>query len=670
MKYKAIGELAPNLKNLGFTHVQFPPIQECRILSEADSDLLRAQLKNCRAQLTLFSNQVLTARHKTSIYSSHNFDYLLKQRIYYINQPTIRLLHSYLLQGIKFENLYSHAFTEILSGRNNGLCAIAILDAMTPGSKSRWAPFLKAFDVVLEDIDNATIDLSDKIREIETRFTLLAKSVAESKKVGKFPPDLNEKKHLGLKLLQLKDKQKKYEKLLFMRALLPTTKDLRAQLLELTHLPVPVITKQINIEKFFNYVFLLEMLCFPHWWMIYQPLQFRIGDTFLGSQKEILDAISICKANGIEVITDIVINNLAAVAGEHDVWSNYADPSAHTLADVKGLDLFSEPVKTLKALLTHALDTDDLACVTPPNACGGKQEQTHCWMSQALPQVNQGHPSVQAAQSKFLKELADAGVDGLRIDAAVHLSPTVCSHVIQTFSELVGKHGLSYIEYVGGSESWRKYPSMLYDQIPMEDFAIGEGLYISVFGPHSELYRAINFGGSRLVRHHNLDSVVMIVNHDQVMGSIPSRIFTDLPSQLSYELSVAYLLQRIYGHVLLMPHDISLEAVRSGLKLRHRMKTAGIKREYVKLAHDKLELYSYKFNTEEKCLFVSVFNLREYAIETEFGHVGPHTFTWFDLFASSNSVIKKTYNRRTIKWMSNVYNRKTQTFTRKVTHKK
>lgn len=662
MKYKTIGELAPTLKSLGFTHVQFPPIQECRVLSEMDDSLLRAQLKNCRTHLTSFSNQVLTANHKTSLYMSHNFDYLLKQRVYYINQPTFRLLHTYLLNGVKLENLYTHAFAEIVSYRSPGICAIAVLDAMIHGSKSIWAPFLRAFDIVLEGIDHASNDFSSLIYEVESKYKILAKLISESKKAGIHShPDLNEKKQLGLRLLYLKDKQKKYEKSQYLQSLLPTTKALRSQLMMLTHLPMPNVTKKINIEKFFSYVFLLEILCFPHWWMIYQPLKFSIGDTFLGLQKEIHEAILLCKHSGIEVITDVVINNLAAVAGEHDVWSKYADSYANTLADVQDLDQLNEPVKTLKALLKYALDTDDLSCVTPPIACGGKQEPTQCWMSQALPQFNQNHPAVIAAQAKFLNELLEAGVDGLRIDAAVHLPPQDCDRILKPFS------GLSYIEYVGGSESWRKYPSNMYDHIRMEDFAIGEGLYMSVFGPHSELHKAVNYGGS-LVRHHNLDSVVMVINHDQVMGSIPSRIFTDLPSQYSYELSVAYLLQRIYGNVLVMPHDISLEFVRSALKLRQRMKTEGIVREYVELSEDKLELYSYKFNKEEMCLFVAIFNLRDHTIETKYGPVDSHKFTWFALPATTASVLRKNYNRRSIRWMSNLYNAKAKSFTRK--HKK
>jgi hypothetical protein len=656
MKYTAIGEVAPNLKNLGFTHVQFPPIQECRVLSEADGDLLRAQLRHISQNLEQFSLQFAEAKKKEGLYG-HSFDYLLKQRLYYINQPTLRFMLESLASGVSLESIYEITYIALTSNSSHASVAFnAMLEIQNQGIRSQWHPLKLGLELMLDGVilDTPFVDIS----KTKHMHDILEKEFIYYKKKQLEPPPslLAAKKQATIHLLQLKGQYNKYEKSQTLKNLLPITAKLRSDLLlakDFLH-----GTKKFNLLRFFQHVLALEFMLYPPWWLIYQPLKLYIGNTLLGSKQEILYALRACKNAGLKIITDVVVNNLAAVAGEGSAWTSFANPDFPAL-----FNSLSKPpqVKKLQSLLLEALGTDDLNCINPPFSCAEHQEPTQCWMSQALPQFNQNHPAVKATQSKFLAELAEVGVDGLRIDAAVHLPPQDCDRILKPFS------GLSYIEYVGGSESWRKYPSNMYDHIRMEDFAIGEGLYMSVFGPHSELHRAVNYGGS-LVRHHNLDSVVMVINHDQVMGSIPSRIFSDLPSQFSYELSVAYLLQRIYGNVLIMPHDISLEFVRSALKLRHRMKTEGVVREYVELSQDKLELYSYKFNKEEQCLFVAVFNMRAQAIETKYGPVDSHMFNWFTLPAPVSSVMKKNYNRRSIRWMSNLYNAKKQSYTRK--HKK
>jgi hypothetical protein len=656
MKYSTIGELAPSLKELGFTHVQFPPIQACRALTEADGNLIRAQLRIFPQHLSQFSSKCIEANTKEKAYN-HTFDYLLKQRIYYINQPTLKTFHEILASGTRMENMYEIAYETLVSNPKLASPAFkAIIEIGALGERSRWYPIQKAIDIMLEgvSIEEPFIDTTpskQKHNNLEKIFVEYIKHKSE-------PPQslLLEKKQAQLELLRARGEYNKYEKSLQLQNYIPITAALRNDLLKETKFTLN--QKKQNLLRFFNTVLALEFMMYPPWWLIYQPLRLTVGNTFLGSKADIYSAINACKKTGLEIIADVVVNNLAAVAGERSSWEPYANPEFHSMS------VMPYQFKKLQTLLFEALGTDDLSCVTPPFDCGGTQEPTQCWMSQALPQLNQNHPAVKKAQANFLTELVMAGVDGVRIDAAVHLAPQDCERIIKPFN------GLSYIEYVGGSESWRKYPANMYDHVRMEDFAIGECLYMSVFGANSALVRTVNYGGTCLTRHNNLDSVVMIVNHDQVMGSIPSRIFSDLPSQASYELSVAYLIQRIYGNVLLMPHDIQLEIVREALQFRSIMRKTNIVKEHVVLSHDILEMYSYKYTEDEQCLFVSVINMHDHVLETQYGSVQSHGFAWFTLPAQRKEPLTKLYNRRTMRWMTNLYDAKKKSFTRKVTHKK
>lgn len=81
MSYATIRDLAPRLSDLGFTHVQFPLVQTMRVLSEHDYDLLQSMLKNKDAYLREYARD----------------DYLLRMRLRYINQPTLKHLYVLLL---------------------------------------------------------------------------------------------------------------------------------------------------------------------------------------------------------------------------------------------------------------------------------------------------------------------------------------------------------------------------------------------------------------------------------------------------------------------------------------------------------------------------------------------------------------------------------------------
>jgi hypothetical protein len=646
MQYKHISDIAHHLADLGFTHVQFPPIQRTRVLSGTDLSLIQNQLKVCDVHLQDFEALCLKARAKNAAYPTHIFDYLLQQRVRYINQPMLQQVYKNILNGVctfknKLKDLYAQSSV-----------AYALIDVHNSKSpkKHPYYPLYREVELIAHaprklDVDPA---LQTKLINIHFEQTMIQQEIAALK--GRASNELlNRSKELKKQYVQLKSQealQKKYDATLQeLHALSDKCAVLRKQLQDGEQHKDNLYS--IRDAHLFNLIFLGELLMFPPWWMIYQPVALEIGDTFLGSLQDIHDAVQACKHHGLQVIADVIVNNLAAVAGERDDWIyNYSGASFK-----------------LQNMLRDVFGTDDLTSVTPRIECADGQEPTQCWMSGALPQLNQNHPAVLAQQGVFMQSLLAAGFDGVRIDAAAHLTPQECKRIINVFP------GVSYIEYVGGSESWRAYPDYMYNIVRVEDFAIGEDLYAHIFSEHSQFERIKNYGGARLQRHTNLDSVVMIVNHDQVMGSIPSRIFNSLPSHKTYELSLAYLLQRIYGHVLLMPHDIEFLGVHNALKLRKRMKDEGIVREYVQM-RDNGHIFIYKYNLQDECKFVCVFNLRESDFITEYGVVSSLAFRWFAVDNDEQSM-NLQYNRRYSKWMQNYYrgrNGRRRGFTRRQKH--
>jgi hypothetical protein len=407
-------------------------------------------------------------------------------------------------------------------------------------------------------------------------------------------------------------------------------------------------------KHWLNVVSIAELLVYSPWWLIYQPVELAIGDTLLGTKSDILHAIGACNNAGLSVISDIVVNNLAATPGERDAWKPLSPlplANTNTLLEVEGY-ISPETIQKAKTLLKSAFGSEDLSLLTPPYECKKGQNPLMCWMSGALPQLNQSHPTIKDTLYNFLQSLKDVGVSGVRIDAAAHLAPDVCDRIIREFQ------GLSYIEYVGDSPQ-------LYN-VRLEDFAIGEDLYLRIFSEQAQYSRLKNYGWDKLSRVENADSVTMIINHDHIMGSIQSQVFQQLPSEITYELSIVYLIQRIYGYVLLMPHDLEFTSVQKALALRKKMKFAGVIHEHVYVNGNYIHIEKYN---KIGCCFEVYINMNDTAIYTEYGIIEAYSFDYYELNpVNIEQVFNNTQNRSRRKTQKTT--RKTKTKTRSTSKSK
>lgn len=543
MKYSQIAEIAPKLVELGFTHVQFPPIQETRILTELDDELLTKQIQNFYKQLEEFAELCKKAQSKEAQYAPHKFDYLLQQRIYTIRQPIIEYLHKCILNGIAIKDIYTFLYNE--SQYKNYIST----DAYP-------YPFelINAAKIVIQlSIQPPKFNEYSELNSITEEYKNIQMHIKEQlPNVNKLLLNkVNEIKGVQARLIQKKQRWETYlNDLRLLNNLVPNNIQIREKVLKnlniLSH-SLPIKKSKIipfqkdKVKHWLDCMIICELLLYPPWWLIYQPMKLAIGDTFLGSKEEIIEAINVCKLNGLQVIADVVINNLAAVAGEKKSWTPFlsaATSSSQTLADIVPSNSNEPPIQKIKKLLYNAFSTDDLSLLTIPYECDADHEPTHCWMSGALPQLNQEHPIVQSTLQTFIDSLKQSGISGVRIDAAAHLMPHICEKVVNSFN------GLSYIEYFGNA-------SELYNMVPLEDFEIGEKLYFSE-------------------EYSDVKKVTMIVNHDHIMGSLPSKIFSDTPSDSEYEQLLVKLLEMEYGTPLLLPRDIELPQVQTALKHRRQ----------------------------------------------------------------------------------------------------
>ena len=125
-------------------------------------------------------------------------------------------------------------------------------------------------------------------------------------------------------------------------------------------------------------------------WAIYQPIDYTIGND-LGTEEELKNLADRCHRNGLKLVVDIVF---------------------HHLANERGNDI-SHLVKNEYRHFYH----DSFININDYN---NEYELTHRSLS-GLPALNLENETIINAQFNYLKQLRNAGVDGVRIDAYKHL---------------------------------------------------------------------------------------------------------------------------------------------------------------------------------------------------------------------------------------------------------
>lgn len=138
-----------------------------------------------------------------------------------------------------------------------------------------------------------------------------------------------------------------------------------------------------------------EMTMNKQWWILYQPINFKIGNKQLGTEEEFK---SMCKAAhdaGINVIVDIIVNHTGNTSTDADKPSENVDPEITALGKDAWHSL--KPVESW----------DSRYCVT--------QEDI------GLPDLNTENPKIQEMAKKYLQKCLECGADGFRIDTAKHV---------------------------------------------------------------------------------------------------------------------------------------------------------------------------------------------------------------------------------------------------------
>jgi alpha-amylase len=136
---------------------------------------------------------------------------------------------------------------------------------------------------------------------------------------------------------------------------------------------------------------------FP-WWQRYQPVSYQLISRS-GDRAQLIDMVQRCRAAGVAVYADAVINHMAAIdtvpGSAGTKFSRYDYPGLYQPEDFN-------------------------ACRRPITNYQDAEQVTQCELV-SLPDLDTASPRVQAQLADYLVDLASVGITGFRIDAAKHI---------------------------------------------------------------------------------------------------------------------------------------------------------------------------------------------------------------------------------------------------------
>jgi alpha-amylase len=177
------------------------------------------------------------------------------------------------------------------------------------------------------------------------------------------------------------------------------------------------------------------------WSERYQPVSYSIARSRSGTEAEFRAMVSSCKAAGVDIIVDAVINHMTnfpdpGVGSNGTAYTKYSYPGLYTPAD------FHTPCTVTD--YTSATNVQDCELL-------------------GLPDLNTGLASVRQKIAGYLIMLARLGVAGFRIDAAKHIQQVELDDILAMVDSTMTADGKPtpywYLEVVGGGAGDALHPS-------------------------------------------------------------------------------------------------------------------------------------------------------------------------------------------------------------------
>nr|WP_228710848.1 alpha-amylase family protein [Saccharobesus litoralis] len=253
------------------------------------------------------------------------------------------------------------------------------------------------------------------------------------------------------------------------------------------------------------------------WWTRYQPVSYQLISRG-GNRAQFIDMVNRCKAVGVDIYVDAVINHMAAGSGTGTAGSPYGG---------KNFPDYSP------------WDFHDSCTINPEDYGSNRWRVQNCELV-GLPDLNTSSNYVQQTLADYLNDLTNIGVAGFRFDASKHMSVSDIQGVLAKvngtpliFQEVIdqGSEAVTSGEYTGtGLVTEFKYSTQLGNT-----FRNGSLAWLSNFG------EGWGFMPSS-------SAVVFVDNHDNQRGHGGAGNVITFQDGRLYDLANVFMLAYPYGY--------------------------------------------------------------------------------------------------------------------------
>jgi alpha-amylase len=153
------------------------------------------------------------------------------------------------------------------------------------------------------------------------------------------------------------------------------------------------------------------------WWTRYQPVSYSINQSRSGTQAQFIDMVNRCKAVGVDIYVDAVINHMTAGSGTGSngtVYTKYSYPTLYGTSDFHNTCTISN--------YQDAANVQDCELV-------------------GLADLNTGSTPVQQKIADYMVGLVQLGVAGFRLDAAKHIQPLELNAILSKVNLTLAAQG-------------------------------------------------------------------------------------------------------------------------------------------------------------------------------------------------------------------------------------
>ncbi|MDK2125163.1 alpha-amylase [Parachitinimonas caeni] len=271
------------------------------------------------------------------------------------------------------------------------------------------------------------------------------------------------------------------------------------------------------------------------WWQRYQPVSYRLDQSRSGTRAEFVDMVSRCKAAGVGIYVDAVINHMTAGTGtgSHGTpYSKYDYPSLYARSDFHTACSVSD--------YKSAANVQDCELL-------------------GLADLDTGGSNVQQQISNYLVELARLGVAGFRIDAAKHINAAELNDILRKVNSTLSAAGrplpyyfLEVIDNGGEAVKASDYYGVAYDSSGASDITefkfrgIGSK-FLNTKGEKLADLNPARFNEKSWGLMPSDKAVVFVDNHDTQRSD--GLYYAD---DALYHLATIYMLAQPYGYPSIM----------------------------------------------------------------------------------------------------------------------